>query len=229
MTSKRLSVKSEECKGGKLSKERLTVVLCPNMEGEFEKPLVIGKAQKPRCFKNVDPTKFPIICRANNKAWKIAWLPANTTSLTQPMDQGIIYSIKVNYRKMVLQSLLASMDSIKSVNELSNKINILDAIYWLNKSVNLIKPDTVKKCFIKAGFNLVLDQPTEYAINDNDNDLKLLCSTINEKVDSDEYVNIDKHLCTNDTDIITDTTVKPCTSISIDVEQSSSEDETVRQ
>ncbi|CAI6344981.1 unnamed protein product [Macrosiphum euphorbiae] len=65
--------------------------------------------------------------------------------------------------------------------------------------------------------------PTD-AINDNDNDFKLLCSTINEKVDSDEYVNIDKHLCTNDTDIIADTTVKPCTSI--DVEQSSSEDET---
>ncbi|CAI6365443.1 unnamed protein product [Macrosiphum euphorbiae] len=260
-----ICVKSEECKGGKLSKERLTVFLCANMEGEFEKPLVIGKAQKPRCFKNVDPTKFPIIWRANNKAWMtgsimedwlhtfnnklkkqnrrvilfldnatchphlnlsnvhLAWLPANTTSLTQPMDQGIIYSIKVNYRKMVLQSLLASMDSIKSVNELSNKINVLDAIYWLNKSVNLIKPDTVKKCFIKAGFNLVLDQPTD-AINDNDNDFKLLCSTINEKVDSDEYVNIDKHLCTNDTDIIADTTVKPCTSI--DVEQSSSEDET---
>ncbi|CAI6361080.1 unnamed protein product [Macrosiphum euphorbiae] len=265
LPSKTLSVKSEECKGGKLSKERLTVFLCANMEGEFEKPLVIGKAQKPRCFKNVDPTKFPIIWRANNKAWMtgsimedwlhtfnnklkkqnrrvilfldnatchphlnlsnvhLAWLPANTTSLTQPMDQGIIYSIKVNYRKMVLQSLLASMDSIKSVNELSNKINVLDAIYWLNKSVNLIKPDTVKKCFIKAGFNLVLDQPTD-AINDNHNDFKLLCSTINEKVDSDEYVNIDKHLCTNDTDIIADTTVKPCTSI--DVEQSSSEDET---
>ncbi|XP_060878619.1 tigger transposable element-derived protein 4-like [Metopolophium dirhodum] len=32
--------------------------------GEFEKPLVIGKSQKPRCFK-----KFPIIWRANNKAW----------------------------------------------------------------------------------------------------------------------------------------------------------------
>jgi len=89
------------------------------------------------------------------------------------------------------------MDTIKSVNELSNKINVLDAIYWLNKSVNLIKPDTVKKRFIKAGFNLVLDQPTN-AINDNVNGFKLLCSTINEKVDSDEYVNIDKHVCTTD-------------------------------
>ncbi|XP_022169931.1 tigger transposable element-derived protein 6-like [Myzus persicae] len=232
LPSKTLSVKSEECKGGKLSKERLTVFLCANMEGEFENSLVIVKAQKPRCFKNVDLTKFPVIWRANNKAWmtgsiledwlhtfnnkfekqnrrvilfldnatchphlnlsnvRLALLPANTTSLNQPMDQGIIYSIKVNYLKMVLQSLLAN---------------------------------TVKKCYIKTGFNLVLDQPTD-AINDNDNEFKLLCSTINEKVDSDEYVNIDKHLCTYDTVIINNTTVKPCTSI--DVEQSSSEDET---
>jgi len=44
------------------------------------------------------------------------------------------------------------------------------------------------------------------------------------EVDSDEYINIDKHLCTNDNDIINNITVKP--NISIDVEQSSSEDET---
>jgi len=61
LPNKTLSVKSEECKGGKLSKERLTVFLYANMEAEFQKPLVIGKAQKPRCCKNVDPKKFPII------------------------------------------------------------------------------------------------------------------------------------------------------------------------
>lgn len=38
---------------------------------------------------------------------RLEWLPANTKSHTQPLDQGIIYSIKVNYRKKVLQSLLA--------------------------------------------------------------------------------------------------------------------------
>jgi hypothetical protein len=48
------------------------------------------------------------------------------------MDQGIIYSIKVNYCKIVFQSLLASIDNIQNVNELSNKINLLDAIGWIN-------------------------------------------------------------------------------------------------
>ncbi|XP_025407289.1 tigger transposable element-derived protein 6-like [Sipha flava] len=45
--SKTLKLKGEQCKGGKLSKERITFLLCGNMGGEMEKPLVIGKAAKP--------------------------------------------------------------------------------------------------------------------------------------------------------------------------------------
>jgi hypothetical protein len=48
---KSLVVKGEKCTGGKMSKERLTLLLCGNMAGEMEKPL--GKAAKPRCFKNM--------------------------------------------------------------------------------------------------------------------------------------------------------------------------------
>jgi hypothetical protein len=44
-----LSVKGEDCKGGKKSKERITLSLCVNMEGDFKKPVVIGRAAKPRC------------------------------------------------------------------------------------------------------------------------------------------------------------------------------------
>jgi len=47
------------------------------------------------------------------------------------MDQEIFYSIKFNYRKIVLQKVLAIMDNILSVKELSNKIDmyytVLDA------------------------------------------------------------------------------------------------------
>ena len=32
-------------------KEHLTVALCVSASGEIEKPLVIGKSLKPRCFK----------------------------------------------------------------------------------------------------------------------------------------------------------------------------------
>ena len=49
-----LTVKGQDCKGGKRSKERITVALCANMAGEMCKPLVIGKSAKPRCFRNLD-------------------------------------------------------------------------------------------------------------------------------------------------------------------------------
>jgi hypothetical protein len=55
-----------------MSKERLTVLLCGNIVGEMEKPLVIGKAVKPRCFKNLKINNLPVIWRNNKKAWMTA-------------------------------------------------------------------------------------------------------------------------------------------------------------
>jgi len=106
------------------------------MSGEIEKPLVIDKAAKPRCFRNLDIQKLPVEWRSNKKAWitsqimeewltafngttkvqnwhvllflenatchshikfsnvQLAWFPPNTTSVSQPMDQGIIGNVK---------------------------------------------------------------------------------------------------------------------------------------
>lgn len=58
----------KKCKTGKISKERITVLVCANMNGsEKLKLVVIGKSQNPRCFKNIK--KLPVIYRANNKSW----------------------------------------------------------------------------------------------------------------------------------------------------------------
>ena len=46
-------LKNETCAGGKLLKERLSVLVAASMSGEKLPLLVIGKAAKPRCFKNV--------------------------------------------------------------------------------------------------------------------------------------------------------------------------------
>ena len=54
LPNKSLCLKGEKCSGGKLCKERLTVFLCGFISGEMEKPLVIGKAAKPRCFRKLD-------------------------------------------------------------------------------------------------------------------------------------------------------------------------------
>jgi len=58
-----LSIKGDECKGGKKSKDRITVALCVNMVGDFKKPLVIGRAAVPHCMKNVKHS--PVTLRYN--------------------------------------------------------------------------------------------------------------------------------------------------------------------
>jgi hypothetical protein len=37
---------------------------------------------------------------------KIAWFPANATSVLQPMDIGVIYIFKSHYRRFLMQSLI---------------------------------------------------------------------------------------------------------------------------
>ena len=54
---------------GKAQKrERLSVLFCASSTGEKLKSVVIGKAQKPRCFKNVDVSQLPVKWEAQNKA-----------------------------------------------------------------------------------------------------------------------------------------------------------------
>lgn len=43
------------------------------------------------------------------KAIKLIFLPPNTTSKTQPMDQGVIQNLKLHYRKLVILQQLMPM------------------------------------------------------------------------------------------------------------------------
>ena len=69
--------KGQECKGGKMSKERISVGLCASMTGEKEPPIVIGKALKPRCFKGIDAEKMPVSYYAIKKAWMTGGVMTN--------------------------------------------------------------------------------------------------------------------------------------------------------
>ena len=62
--------KNDKCAGGKLSKERLTVLVTASMAGEKLPLLVIGKSVNPRCFKNIK--KLPLPYESNKKAWMTA-------------------------------------------------------------------------------------------------------------------------------------------------------------
>lgn len=53
--------------GYKLSKDRVTVMVCANATGTHKIPLLlIGKSKNPRCFKNV---KIPLTYKSQKNAW----------------------------------------------------------------------------------------------------------------------------------------------------------------
>ncbi|XP_038077398.1 tigger transposable element-derived protein 6-like [Patiria miniata] len=192
-----MAFKGEQCHGGKQSKDRVTVLLCANMDGsEKLKPVVIGKFQNPRCFKNVK--YLPVMYRANRKAWMVlelftewicrldrwfarrqrkvlmfvdncaahphvqnleavtlVFLPPNTTSHLQPMDQGVIMNFKVNYRRQLLQHLLQSYDS----GVTPKAVNVKEAIDMTDLAWRNVKADCIACCFAKAGFVTASQDP----------------------------------------------------------------------
>ncbi|UYV76908.1 TIGD4 [Cordylochernes scorpioides] len=62
-----MTIRGEKCEGGKKSKERITVLVCCNMDGSEKLPLLyIGKYRRPRCFRGMN---IPSNYHFNKKAW----------------------------------------------------------------------------------------------------------------------------------------------------------------
>jgi len=160
-----LAVKGDTCTDGKRSKERLTVLFGVNADGSDKlRPLVIAKAARPRCFKNV--RSFPTDYANNSKAWmtaarfgdvmktldsrmrregrkvlalvdncaahpkdlsltnvRLEFFPPNCTSRLQPLDLGIIATVKKRFRKRLIQKVIASIDQHNDA--ISIKLNVL--------------------------------------------------------------------------------------------------------
>ena len=151
---------------------------------------VIGKANKPRCFKGV--RNLSCRYRAQRKSWmtaelfeewvrqldqkfstanrKIAliidncrthphveqlnsieliFLPPNTKSHTQPMDQGIIRALKAKYCSLAVRKLIATLEKKNPVPTIS----ILSAMTMLEKVWNAVSTKTFTNCFKKAGIS----------------------------------------------------------------------------
>lgn len=87
---------------------------------------------------------------------QLEFLPPNTTSIFQPMDQGIIQSFKLYYRKYLLHHVIASIDHSVDIRNIDVEpiptITIMDALNWISAAWYQVKPETITKCFIKAGF-----------------------------------------------------------------------------
>ncbi|XP_071497487.1 tigger transposable element-derived protein 4-like [Diadema antillarum] len=172
--------------GSKQQKNRITVLVCANMDGSDKIPLlVIGKSKRPRAFKNVN--HLPVAYEANKRAWmtgalfetwlrkldrsmegrkiamivdncpahpkveleniEVVFLPPNTTSITQPMDGGIIKNMKLHYRHILAFRRLKAAEE-----EAQFKWDLLDAVSAVKLAWDKVSSQTISNVYAKVGF-----------------------------------------------------------------------------
>ena len=202
---------TEDLAGGKPAKERITVLLCANVDGSEKLPvLIVGESRRPRCFPK-DVSKLPVDYASSRNAWMtgkifsnwltkwdrkfryekrkicllvdncsthsphvtltnitLRFLPPNTTSLIQPMDQGVIRNWKGHYRSSLNRRIITALDADESVKALqvARQISLLDAIHIAKSSWSLVQPTTIANCYRKAGFGRAEEPITDDDLND---------------------------------------------------------------
>lgn len=70
------------------------------------------------------------------------FIPPNMTSLIQPMDQGVLVSIKQRYRRKILEELILHDNDKVSMIDFLKGINILKVIEKVAASWDKIKTST---------------------------------------------------------------------------------------
>lgn len=154
-----ISKEEKHAKGFKAAKDRVTLLLGGNAEGDLKlKPMLVYHSENPRALKGLIKDYLPVVWRANKKAWltttihqdyfssyltpklteyasannianrfllildnapshpkcmedwaeniEVVFLPPNTTSLIQPMDQTVIKTFKAYYQRRTMKQLI---------------------------------------------------------------------------------------------------------------------------
>ena len=76
---------------------------------------------------------------------EMVFLPPNTTSLIQSMDQGIIKNLKGHYRAKLSSRLISELDNDSSLQmkDVVKNVNLLDALYLVSEAWSDVKKETV--------------------------------------------------------------------------------------
>lgn len=140
---------------------------------------------------------------------KIAWLPCNTTSKTQPLDAGIIKVWKVDVRRKLLRYVCSQLDGKNTASDVIKSVNMLMSIQWGKQAWDDVKLETVMKCFKKVGLcprTLPEGKDDDPFAGEDIADVQDLVHTIDRSTSIDEYICDEDSLPTCDSTI--DTTSK---------------------
>ena len=83
---------------------------------------------------------------------KVLRLPPNATSIIQPLDQGIILSVKRRYKKKLAERYLVSVENNKDANAVLKQLDIVAATNMVHHSWKETSDTIIQNCFRKAGF-----------------------------------------------------------------------------
>ena len=103
----------------------------------------------------------------NLKAINLCFLPPNTISKTQQMDQGVLRSLKAKYRKNVVRKIIQRVEKKKALS----KISLLQGMQMLVSAWDVLSTQTIANCFRKSGIST---ESQEIAIAEDDNPFREL-------------------------------------------------------
>lgn len=152
----------------------------------------------------------------------VKFLPPNTTSKLQPLDQGIINNFKVFYRKEIVTQMLDCLEEGNSFN-----ITVLTAMRIADKAWKNVSQTTIRNCFRSCGFdNKTGDQLLQ--LEEGDADLPEEWDALTHQqeipVTFNEFVNFDDNVATTGT--LTDAEILESTTDNSDIEDNEEEEPT---
>ncbi|CAM4653493.1 unnamed protein product [Lepidochelys kempii] len=87
----------------------------------------------------------PATLRFAHNNVEVVFLPPNTTSILQPLNQGMIRCFKATYTRLMF-SRICSADPNLNAMECWKSFNIADCITYIKQAMDAIKPETVNAC-----------------------------------------------------------------------------------
>jgi hypothetical protein len=135
---------------------------------------------------------------------RIRYLPPNTTSRLQPMDMGVIHTLKANYRRKLVRRMIAIFEAKGSC--IPRDINLYEAIIMLSNAWNEMNPTVIRNCFKKCGFISNEEITTTIELiedpDNSENDWNELISSLEiQQLEFNDFVNYDDNIETSDNSI----------------------------
>ena len=143
------------------------------------------------------------------KAIELIFVPPDTTSKTQPMDQGVIRCFEAFYRHSIIKRYITRIGGGRS----PTKVNMLEAMTSLAAGWECVTPVTLVKCFRKAGIS---SESQAQSQSDDDDPFKLLATQLEEFQDRskspidftvDGYVDAGEDVVTSEAHLLADSEI----------------------